>query len=368
MMVEVRVVGSSMYKIDRHYNLGLRDLAMAVVQELKSKLKEFVKPDVVLVANAYGEAVNHQLVLAGKLTTYLGLTSAALRVEAGDGSGGSAIFTAYSLLKSGIAKTALILGVEKLSDYPSKYLNEALSYNLDEEYSYQSGLVPHVYAALLMKAYMKRYNVDYSYFANWSIAMHSNAVENPYAYLRFPANMNAIISSQVIAEPLRLFDIGARGDGAAAVYLATDEVSSKISDEYSKIEYVTGSSSDIDFVPGLPAVRSIGLEAKDLLKQAELAEIHDSYSVMAALQLEELGLAEYGKSLKTLDSLIPINYSGGLKARGYPGGATGVYQLAEVHQQLVGEFKGKRVSGAERGFVLSTDDLSRSAYLVYVRR
>lgn len=367
-MVEVRIVGYATYKIDRHYNLGLRDLAVAVFEDLKSKLKEFVKPDIVIVANAYAEAINHQAFLGGKIPSYLGLNSKSLRVEVGDGSGGSAIFTAYSLLKSEIAKTVLVLGIEKLSDYPSKYLNETLSYNLDEEYGYQTGLVPHAYAALLMKRYMKNYGVDYSYFANWPIYMHSNAVENPYAYLRFPAKLDAVISSQVVSEPLRLFDLGARGDGAAAVYLTTDEISSKLSDEYTKVEYVTAATSDISFDPLLPSVKSIGIEARDIIKGSEIAEIHDSYSILAALQLEALGLGEEGKSLSTLNSLIPINYSGGLKARGYPGGATGVYQVAEIHQQLLGEFPGKKVSGAERGFVLSTDDLSRVSYFIYLRR
>ncbi|QKQ99301.1 thiolase family protein [Metallosphaera tengchongensis] len=361
-MTDAYVSGASMIKVDKYYESNAIDLAIAAVSQLEDQLTT-KKPDMLFLANAYSESTEEQVLLANKLARTLGYEIPAFRVESGDSSGGSAIYSAYLAVKSGIAKSVLVVGTEKLSDFPTSHLNDIISQNLDEEFSYRSGVVPQAYAAIQMKMYMKEYGVPREYFAEWPYHMHKYASENPFAYLKFPVEKEAILSSQIVSEPLRLFDTAARSDGASAVLITNHEIGKKISETPVKIEGVEMFTSHFDYRQ-LKAVQGALKPWREF--RPDFYEIHDSYSVTAAMILEELGL-ERGKSLYMLDQ-IQVNYSGGLKARGYPGGATGVYQVAEGFMQLAGIFKGKRVRDANRGLVISADELGSVAITIGLSR
>ncbi|MEM1858799.1 MAG: thiolase family protein, partial [Metallosphaera sp.] len=257
----------------------------------------------------------------------------------------------------------LVVGAEKLGDFPASHLNDILAENLDEEFSYRAGVIPQAFAAIQMKLYMKRYNVPREYFAEWPYLMHKYASENHYAYLKFPVDKETILSSQVVSDPLRLFDTAARADGASAVLITNEEVARKVSEAPVKVEGVSFSTAGVN-LRELLSVRDAVSPWREF--KPDFYEIHDSYSVTAAMILDELGL-ERGKSLLHLDQ-VQVNYSGGLKARGYPGGATGVYQVAEGYAQLTGTFKGRRVKDARRGLVVSMDDLGSVAVTVALSR
>ncbi len=361
--MEVVVSSYSMIRVDRYYEASLTELSLAAAKSLFENLKEKVEPDLVIIANSYSEKTANQVLLSSKVTRALGLSSPSIRVESGDASGGASIFTAYKMIKSGAIKTALIIGVEKLSDFPSNYLNEILIQNMEEEYESRVGVLPQSYSALRMKGYMKRFGVDYDYFANWPYLMHKYGSENPYAYLKFQVDKDAIKSSQLVSEPLRLFDTAPRADGAAAVLLSSEEIAKKVGESDVKIEGASSASGHLE-MDGLPSLRKAFAEIAR--PKFDYLEIHDSYSIQAALILEELGFTK-GRSLEEIEGM-PINYSGGLKSRGYPGGATGVYQLIEAAMQLSGDFPGKRAKGAERALVVSTDDLGYSSFLLYLSR
>ncbi|WP_054836197.1 thiolase family protein [Metallosphaera hakonensis] len=348
--------------MDKYYENGLLDLAVASVSQLEAQLSE-QKPDVIILANGYGEVTEEQTQLAGKLSNALGLKVPAIRVENADASGGSAVFSAYSLVKSGIAKSALVVGAEKLGDFPSSHLNDVIAQNLDEEFSYRAGVVPQAYAAIQMKLYMKKYNLPREYFAEWPYQMHKNAAENPNALLKFPVERDTILSSQVVSDPLRLFDTSARADGASAILITNEEVARKTCETPVKIEGVHFSNAGVN-LRELLSVREAVLPWREF--RPDFYEIHDSYSITAAMILDELG-QERGKSLYSLDQL-QVNFSGGLKARGYPGGATGVYQVAEGFLQITGTFKGKRVKDPRRGLVISMDDLGSTAISIALSR
>ncbi|AWR94921.1 thiolase family protein [Acidianus brierleyi] len=361
--MSVNIASYSMLKVDRYYETNLTNLSVAAAKEIIENLKDSFKPDILIFANSYSEKTSNQVLLSTKLTNILGYSVPSFRIENGDASGGAAIFTAYNLIKSGEIKSALIIGSEKLSDFPSNYLNEILTENMDEEFSERLGILPQSFAALQMKTYMKKYNVDYDYFSNWPYFMHKYGSENPYAYLKFAVDKKTILDSQLISEPMRLFDTAPRADGAAAILVTNDEIARKLTDSPVKISKVTSSTADIKIgeIPSLKeAYNKLGKFNPDLI------EIHDSYSIYAALILEELGFTK-GKSLSELDNL-PINYSGGLKSRGYPGGATGIYQIAEATMQLLGNFPGKRVPSSEKALVISMDDLGNTTYLTQLTR
>ena len=362
--MKVFIAGSGLIPVDRYYDLSLEDLAFEAYKSMLGDLKEYPKADAVVVASGYAELTDNSANSARKIANFLGHDGATVfRVESAEG-GGSAILTAFSLIKAGLAKSVLLFGVEKLSDQPGKFVQDYLARSLDFK-DYISGLVPSNYAALMMKRYMEKYGVNYDYFVNWPVKMHEYASENPLAMLKFRIKPESVKDSQVISEPLRLYDTGARGDGAAAVLLVSEEVARKYGDDLAEVRRVDGSSGELIVDTTSQAMRILSAKLGDSLKNYYL-EIHDSYSVTAAIQLEDLGLAERGKSLTELDSL-ELNFSGGLKARGYPGAATAVYQLAEVYQQLTQKFKGRRTS-MEKGLVISSDDLLTVSYGVEVVR
>ncbi|MEM0200686.1 MAG: thiolase family protein [Saccharolobus sp.] len=352
-MMSVFLNASSMIPINRYYEYDIYDLVSEAYKNLEGEY-EIDDIDLIVVANGYSQRLNNSSLIASKIAERIGKPKVpALRVENADASGGASILTAYSFIKSGIANSVMVIGVEKQSDYPSKYLNDAISTSLDD-YMYYNGITNHSIAALLMKQYIKRYNVNKEYFANWAIKMHQNGVENPFAYLRFSVDLNTIINSQIISDPIRIFDIGARADGAAIIIM-----SNKKSDSSVKIDKIIFSRSKYDFSPSLPSIRLLK-DKLEISTDKSFLDIHDSYSITAALILEELGIFENGKSFYNLDS-IDVNLSGGLKARGYPGGATAIYQIAEAHEQLLGTFKGKKTS-AETGIIISSDDLGSVSY------
>ncbi|WP_272585102.1 thiolase family protein [Sulfolobus acidocaldarius] len=337
----VSIVGCGLTKLDRYYELSEKDLVSEAYKQLITKIKEYDQPDIVIVSSGYIDVLGKNILSSYKISSGLGLQNTkVMRIENGD-NGGASILTAYSFIKSGVAKKVLLIGIDKFSDYPSKYVNEYLSYNLDNDYTYHVGITPHAYSALLMKRYMKKYNVDYEYFTKWPIKMHQNASENPLAYLKFKVDKNTVVNSQIVSDPLRIFDVGARADGASVVLVTADEVAKRYFDSPVKIDGIVGNIGAMNLSdPSLPSVAKARNELGDLPKRDVVYEIHDSYSIMAALEIEELKLAERGKGLDVVDSL-DINLSGGLKARGYIGGGTAIYQLGEVFLHLTNQFKGK---------------------------
>jgi acetyl-CoA acetyltransferase len=360
-MTKVFITGASMVPVNRHYDMSLFDLAESAFMGLRKTVEEMPEVDAIIVTNSFAQKLENQSMLGFKLSKRLGLSGKlSMTVEQGDASGGAGILAAYSIVKSGVARNVIVVGLDKFSDFPSKFVNDAVSTTL-EDVSYYEGLLPAPYGALIMKSYMRKYGVKEDYFYDWAIKMHSNALENPYAYLRFPVDSETIRKSQEVSTPMKLFDIAPRADGASSVLISSEDFK-KVSDSPVEIEAV-------EFDSGEPTISSLEFPLRKAQVRGDKTaiEISDSFSVSAAIELESLGLAEKGKSLESLDSLN-VNLSGGLKARGYPGGATGIYQVAEVYMQLIDQFPGKKARDAEEGLVLNTDDLLRTSYMIYLKR
>ncbi|MFP3064113.1 MAG: thiolase family protein [Sulfolobus sp.] len=363
----VSIIGSSFIKVDRYYELSEKDMVIEAFKQLIIKLKELPPIDTIIVSSGYIDIISKSLLSALKLSEGLGFRNCnVMRIENGD-NGAASLLTAYSLVKSQISKAVMIIGVDKFADYPSKYINDVIAYNLDNETEYQYGLTPHVYAALMAKRYLKTRRLDYDYLAEWPLLMHDYASENPYAYLKFKVDRKTIMESQVVTEPLRLFDFAARADGASIVLVTSDDIANKYSDAPVKIEKIVNSSHKVDIIsPSLPAVKEAFNKLNMKLNGNTLYDVHDSYSILAALEIEALKLANDSKPFENIRA-FEINLSGGLKARGYPGGATAIYQLAEAYMQLTNTFPGRK-SSAENSLILSADDLGNSVYITVLRR
>jgi len=346
----VYIVSASMIKVDRYFNKSYKELVLdALTKILDEGSVEHI--DYTVVSTLLSDSILHQLDLSTVLTQYLGLNPIpSFRVETGESSGLAAIELGFSLIASGKADSVLVVGVEKLTEYPTNIINENYSRILDYEIETIRNISPPDYAALIMKEYMKRYKIKREELTIWPIKMHDNALRNPHAQLRFRVDVDKVLNSITIAEPIKLLDTFPIGDGSAIILLGSERVLRRSNSECMKVTYITSSTSQpiylrddiLEFTALRKAFKTL-YEGSRLDLEETLLEIHDSYSIYAYLILEELGIAPRGKAPNIVDELGNVNLSGGLKARGHPFGATGIYQVAEAYSILsdkgLGELK-----------------------------
>ncbi len=374
----VYITGVGLVTVDRHYDKSIRRLAFeASMAALQLSMAEDV--DFIVVASSISYLNEPQLDLASYIASSMGLRGVrSITVESGEASGLAAVMTAKALVDSGLASRVLVVGVDKLSEYPSWriYKNLSLLYDSESDAFYSIGLGG--VAGLLMRLYMNVYNVDRLTLAYWPALMHSNAKANPYAMLRFAITPEKVLEAPPVAEPLTLLDTFPLGDGAAALVLDSKASKGALA-EIVDVEAATGYQS-IALSDDPLKIESLEIAYRRLvertdIRKVDVVELHDSFTITGVLILETLRLAERGKAAEAVAQGSfsvggegpVVNPSGGLKARGHPIGATGVYQVAEVALQLAGEFPGLQVHDARNGLVVSINAMGSSSYIAYMR-
>lgn len=365
-MREVAVLGIGQTKVDEHWDRSLRELAgdavLAAMHDAGITVAEGL-----FVGNMMSGSANHQQHLGAYIADWVGLRYAeALHVEAACSSGSAAFRAALMAVASGALDVVIAVGVEKMTDSPGAEITAELATAADYDWEASQGLSFVALNALIMRRYMHEYRWERDHFAPFSINAHANGVHNPYARFQSPISDAAYRNAPMVAEPINLMDASAIGDGAAAVVLVPVE---KIRNRGGrKIIRVVGSAAATDSIAIHHRRDALWLaaaerSAKQAYAQAgigpgdiDLFEAHDAFTIMAALSLEACGFAERGQGPRLAlegqirpDGRIPIATRGGLKARGHPVGATGVYQIVEVVQQLRGEAAGTQVDGARIG-------------------
>jgi len=375
----VYVEGVGMTKIDRHYDYSLKDLAANAAFAAIEQAGGIDGIDYLVFSSSLSPLQDNQLDTASYLATSLGLRGIkALNVEAGEASGLAAISVAKSLLESHQADKVLVIGAEKLNEFVSSKVYKQLQmlYDGDTKSFYNIGYAGD--AAILMRLYMDTYNVDREVMSYWPALMHSNAKENPYAMLNFAIKPDKVAKSQILADPITLLDSYPLGDGAAAIVLSNKDMSTSPIAKISAVESSTGygsielSDDPLLFDSLSEAYRRISNIADT--SNLDFIEIHDSFTITAMVILETLGLAKRGKAAELVSTGYfspggkwPLaNPSGGLKARGHPLGATGVYQIAESSLQIANKFPGIKINNAKKGLVVSLNGLGSSSYVALV--
>jgi acetyl-CoA C-acetyltransferase/acetyl-CoA acyltransferase len=346
------IISSSAVKIDRYYDKNFKELAIESIKDLEKKISEPLEPEALIISSVAVEHLDRQSNMAGIIADYLGLRNIRVyRVESGEASGLAAVQIAHSLVSSKAVKKALVIGVDKLSDMPNAKIAELYSYLKDSDYIQIHGVSPLSEAALLAKIYMKTYDYSYEDLFIWPFTMHQNSLDTPHAQLRFKISPDSYKESPILAEPLRLLDSYPFGDGASALYIVSEDVA----EEYDVNVSIEGlsSSNDVNDIASREDLLIFSAVRDSFIKTLKMAdielgklkyiEIHDNYTPNAFIVLESIGLADRGKAPELLqDSMIGsahVNLSGGLKARGNPWGATGIYQVHEIFSALLGEFK-----------------------------
>ena len=365
-MREVAIIGIGQTKVDELWDKSLRELAgEASLASMHDANLDRV--DAVYVGNMMSGSANQQLHLGAYVADWFGMRySEAFHTEAACSSGASSFRAALIAVASGEVDTALAVGVEKMTDSPGDEITSQLATAADADWEAGQGLSFVALNALIMRRYMHEFGWKKEDFAGFSVNAHANAMHNPFARFHEALTPEAYAKAPMIADPINLMDASAIGDGAAAAILVPLDRVKSVSGR--RIIRVAGSGAATDTIAidqrseptwlkaayqsSQIAYQQAGFTPKDI----DLFELHDAFSIMAALSLEANGFAEKGKGPRLaldgdilLSGRIPIATRGGLKARGHPVGATGMYQIVEVVQQLRGEAVGSQVEKAHVG-------------------
>jgi len=349
-MRPVSIVGIGQIPVQKQTEQSLRQMGAEVVR-LAMADAEVETVDALFAGNMLGDELQGQKHVAALIADEAGLAGVeALDVRAATGTGAAALRMAYLAVASGEADLAIAVGVEKMSDgVPTPVLAKAL----DAEQEVVNGDTLIGKNAEIMRLYMEKFQVPDDGFVNFALNAHANARTNPNALFRDKeVTREMVLNSRIIQYPLRLFDSSPICDGAAAVVLAPTEEARAYSPNPVKI-LGAGVATDrfrvfdredplflkASHLSALKAFRHANVHRRDV----DFFELHDAFSIMAALILEAVGYARQGEGWRLaqemrigLDGDIPIATMGGLKARGHPVGATAIYQVCEIVLQLTG--------------------------------
>jgi acetyl-CoA C-acetyltransferase len=366
-MRQIAIIGIGQTPVDEHWDKSLREIAgEAVFDALEDANLEQV--DGIFVGNMLSGILSRQESLGAMIADWTGLHNIeAFKIEAACGSGGAALRTALMAVASGELESAIALGVEKMSEAKGTDTTAALATAADADYEAAMGLSFVAINALVMQRYLHTYHWQHTDFAPFSINAHQNALSNPNARLHEAITEKDYSRARMIASPINLLDASPTGDGAAAVVVVPVDRLVKMANSRPVIT-IAGSAASTDTLAVHDRQDPLWLSAayksaSQAYRQAQVTpadidvfELHDAFSIMAALSLEATGFAERGQGPRLglegeirPGGRIPIATRGGLKARGHPVGATGIYQIVEVVQQLRGEAGVTQVPGARLG-------------------
>jgi acetyl-CoA C-acetyltransferase len=364
-MREVAIVGIGQTPVGEHWGLTLRELAgEAVFAALADAGRQEV--DGIFVGNMLSGILTSQESLGALVADWTGLRHAeASKIEAACGSGAAAFRLAVMAVASGEMDSAIAMGVEKMTETKGVETTSALATAADADYETINGLSFVALNALIMQRYLFEYHWKHTDFAPFSINAHANAVHNPMARLREPISASDYQKARMICDPINLLDASPIGDGAAAVVIVP--LQAKQSNGRHRVK-LAGSAAATDTLAVHDRKDPLWLSAAEISARRAYAqaiitpqdvgvfELHDAFSIMAALSLEACGFAERGQAPRLAQEgeilptgRIPIATRGGLKARGHPVGATGIYQIVEVVQQLRGEAGENQIPNARIG-------------------
>ena len=376
-MPEVAIIGIGQIPVSEHWNKGLRVLA---VEAIKIALADahVQQVNALYLGNAYASTVSGQAHLGALVADFAGSSGIEAYVtEAAEASGAAALRTAYIAVKAGIVKTALVVGVEKSTDMVGPARVRQRNVSLDADYESAHGVTLTAQAAILMRRYMHENNLDLNAFEGFSINAHANGGLNDYAMFHNSIKPGRFATAPMIADPVSLFDVAPDADGAAALVLTTVD---RAGDMVPQPVRITGSAAATDTLAlhdreDLLYLKAAAMSAHQAYQQADLHpadmdlfELHDAFTILSTLTLEAAGFAPQGEGWKlaqeqaiTLTGSVPISTFGGLKARGNPAGATGIYQAVEACLQLRHEAGPNQVPRARTALIQNLGGIGGTA-------
>jgi len=363
---DIMILGVGMTPVGEHWDKSLRGLALEAIQEARRGAPS-IEPQVLYTANMLAACLSRQTQLAALIADFAALRGIdAVTIEAAGASGGLAFRQAVLALASGQIDSALVVGVEKFSERVTAEVESALATASDGDYEAIHGLTNTAQAALLMQRYLMENDAPADALAGFPETAHLNGSRNPIAMFRRALKEGSYQKAAMISSPLNMYDAAPQADGAAAILLArSDAVAEEMALPRVRVR-ASAAATDALAVHDRPdpllfkaaekssfdALQQAGLRVEDV----DFFELHDRFSIFAALSLEAAGFASRGEGWKLARNgdimpggTIPICTMGGSKARGDAGGAAGLYQLVETTLQLQGLAGEAQIKDAQIG-------------------
>lgn len=384
---EVAIISVGATKFGEHWDKGIRDLVWeAGIQAVERGGISGREVGYIVFGNMSGGMFEGQEHVGAMVADFLGLNPIpATRVEAACASGGVAFYQGYMAVASGLYDIVAVGGVEKMTDVESYQATEILAAAMDYEWeAYFGNTFPGVYA-LMARRYMHEHGLKPETLAKVAVKNHFHGSLNPLAHFKNRVTVEDVLSSPIVADPLRRNDCCPVSDGAACAILAPLEIARKYtdtpiivkatvqaSDTLSLLERRNICTLDATVYAAERAFAKAKLERKDI----DLVEVHDCFTIAEILALEDLGFCRKGEAGKLYEEgetyiggRLPVNTDGGLKAGGHAVGATGVKQIVEIVKQLRGEAeKGRQVDGAEVGLAHNVGGSGATAVVTILSR
>lgn len=369
-MTDVIIAGIGQTSVGEHWDVSLRELAFYAIEAAQIDAAG-INPQALFVGNMLAPMVSGQAHLGALISDFAGMRGIeAYTTEAAGASGAAALRAGYLAVKSGFVDSALVVGVEKMTDKVGPEVESAIATSLDGDYEAVQGLTSTAQAALLMQRYIHEFDVPRDAFGGFPITSHKNGVGNPNAMFRRAIKAELYDRAGMISDPLNIFDAAPDADGAAAMVitrpdlLPTNQDQPRVRIAGSSVATDTLALHDrpdpLDFRAVRLSIQRASYQAGIEIGEISFFELYDAYSIFAALSLEAAGYAERGQSWQlaqneglSLKGSIPVATMGGLKARGNPWGASGVYQAVEATLQLREQAGSNQITDARFGLVQS---------------
>jgi len=383
----VSIVSAGLSKFGKMEGLSGRELFAEAAKEAFQRCPEIdPKKDIqALIIGQMSESFEHQGHTAPTLSDWAGLLpTPAIRIETACASSAAAIRYGIMAILSGIYDTVMVGGVEKMTSRTTPEVTEYLAMAADFPFEQWNGVTFPGLFALMATAHMHEYGTTEEQMALVAVKNHHNATLNPKAHLQKEVTVEKVMQSRMIAWPLKLYDCSLISDGAGCAILTKPEIAKKYTDApvhiigsghgsdtiglYEREAYTTLKSSRF---AAKEAYEMAGVNPKDI----DVAEVHDCFTIAEIIAYEDLGFCnpgEGGKLIESgetmLDGRIPVNVSGGLKAKGHPIGATGLAQLYEMFLQLTDQAEKRQIADCNIGLTHNLGGSGASCFVhIYER-
>lgn len=383
-MPKVAVVGVGQSRFGKRSDASLRELAFEAYSEALDDCRinpENIDGSVVCSATHYDK----QRSPAGVVAEYLGLNpKPTFNVEAACASSAVGLRTAWSLISSGLHDIIAVVGVQKMTELPSKEIQELMGRAGDVMWESPFGTTMPAYYAMYATAHMAKYGTTEEDLASVTTKNRKYGAKNPKAMFQKPLSIEEVLKSRPVSTPLKLFDCCANADGAACLLIASSAKARKLTDKPVWIAGLGLASSPMSlagrqgnmtsFEVTKNAAKSAYQMARVNPSDVDVAEVHDSFSITEILNYEDLGFARPGMGAKMLRAgetelggKIPVNIDGGLISKGHPVGATGASQVASLVKQLRKEAGDLQVDGAKVGLAQNVGGIGMYAAVSILR-
>ena len=369
-MPEVFVAGVGMTRVGRRSE-PLPDL-MADAAHAALAEAGLDGPDGIVVATMNPEEFVGDGNFASHVATQMGFADVpTIRVETATSSGAAAFYAGFAQVAAGLRPSVLVVGGEKMTHLSTPRVSELIGRSIDP-YERAYGATMPALAGLVTRALLARGGLTAREIAQVAVKNHANGSRNPLAHFQEPVTMDEVMESRMVADPLRLLHCCPISDGAAAVVLTAAPARVRVAGIGQGTDTLAVRHRRVltSFTATRMAAREAYCMARFGPERVDVAEVHDAFTPFELISLEDLGLLPQGKAGRAtldgetaLDGRLPVNPSGGLKARGHPLAATGVAQIVECVWQLTGRAHGRQVAQPTRALAHSIGGLATNNWV-----